>query len=184
MLVSVFGSSHPLEGSPLYEEGRRLGGLLGQRGWQVATGGYNGLMAAVSQGVAEAGGQVLGVTCQLYAQAGLRANRWVQKEICLPTLEERLHFLVSRCDAAVALSGGIGTLSEVALTWSLVQAGAVPPRPLLLVGPSWKRILEAFFQESADLIRPEERLLLTLCQTPEAALGHLEGYAARAGRST
>jgi predicted Rossmann-fold nucleotide-binding protein len=141
-------------------------------------------MAAVSQGVAEAGGQVLGVTCQHFAQAGLQANRWVQKEICFPTPEERQHFLVSQCDAAVALSGGIGTLSEVALAWSLVQAKGIPPRPLLLVGPTWKRMLEAFFQETDDLIRPEDRLLLTLCQTPEAALGHLESYAARAGRST
>ncbi len=184
MLVSVFGSSRPVEGSPLYEEGRRLGVLLGQRGWQVATGGYNGLMAAVSQGVAEAGGAVLGVTCQPFTQAGLQANRWVQKEIRFSTLAERLHFLVSQCDAAVALSGGIGTLSEVSLAWSLVQSREMPARPLLLIGPSWRTALQAFFQATEGLIRPEDQLLLTLCPTPEEALAQLDRYATRAGRFT
>lgn len=183
MLISVFGSARPLGGSALYEEGRRLGALLGQRGWQVATDGYNGLMAAVSQGVAECGGQVLGALSQPFAPAGFRANRWVQKEIRFPTPEERRHFLVSQCDAALALSGGFGTLSEVPLPWSLLQNKVIAPRPLLLVGPSWRAVPQAFFQATAGLVRAEDQLLPTLCQTAEEALAQLDGLAARAGQS-
>jgi hypothetical protein len=135
-------------------------------------------MAAVSQGAAEAGGQVLGATCRCFEAGGLRANRWVQREICFPTLEERIHFLISQCDAAVALTGGIGTLSEVAMAWSLVQAREVSPRPLPLVGPAWVSVLRAFFQATDGLIRPEDRLLLTPCLSPEEALGHLTRLAA------
>jgi uncharacterized protein (TIGR00730 family) len=182
MLVTVLGSSYPAEGSPLYEEGRHLGRLLGQRGWQVATGGYNGVMAAVSQGAAEAGSLVLGATCRCFEAAGQRANRWVQEEVGFATLEERIRFLVSGCDGVIALSGGIGTLSEVALAWSLIQAKEISPRPLLLVGPSWASVLEAFFRVSNDLVRPEDRLLLTLCATPEEALRHLDRRAAGAAR--
>jgi len=146
MLISVFGSSCPVEGHPLYEEGRRLGALLGQRGWQVATGGYNGLMAAVSQGAAEAGGSVLGVTCRTFGRAGLQGNRWVQKEIQFSTLVERMCFLIRSCDAAVALNGGIGTLSEVSLAWSLMQSGEIPARPVLLVGPLGPASCRYFFR--------------------------------------
>jgi len=183
MLISVFGSSCPVEGHPLYEEGRRLGALLGQRGWQVATGGYNGLMAAVSQGAAEAGGSVLGVTCQRFARRGLQANRWVQKEIQFSTLAERLLFLIGQCDAAVALSGGVGTLSEVSLAWSLIQSREVPARPLVLVGPCWSSTVQAFLQAAEGLIRPVDQLLVTLCPTPEEAVTQLDRCAGRAERS-
>jgi predicted Rossmann-fold nucleotide-binding protein len=48
----------------------------------------------------------------------------------------------------VALRGGVGTLSEVALSWSLIQAGEMSRKPLVLVGPHWQQIMEAFHRES------------------------------------
>ena len=64
-IVSVFGGSAPKPGSPAYEEAQRCGALLAQAGWTVATGGYRGVMEAVSRGAHEAGGHVIGVTCTL-----------------------------------------------------------------------------------------------------------------------
>ncbi len=64
MKVSVFGSSQPKEGSMAYAEAQELGKLLAQRGHIVLTGGYMGTMEAVSRGAAEAGGHVIGVTCE------------------------------------------------------------------------------------------------------------------------
>ena len=61
-VISVFGSSAPRPGSEAYEWGRRVGRLLAEAGLTVATGGYSGTMTAVSQGAAEAGGHVIGVT--------------------------------------------------------------------------------------------------------------------------
>jgi hypothetical protein len=62
MRISVFGGSQPKEGDAAYLEGIELGKLLAERGHIVLTGGYIGVMEAVSRGAREAGGHVIGVT--------------------------------------------------------------------------------------------------------------------------
>ncbi len=64
MRVSVFGGSQPKEGDAAYTEAQELGRLLAERGHTVLTGGYIGTMEAVSRGANEAGGHVIGVTCE------------------------------------------------------------------------------------------------------------------------
>src|SRR5215831_4366333 len=125
-IISVFGGSSPKPDTPAYEEARALGAALAGAGFTVATGGYTGVMEGASRGAHEAGGHVIGVTCSLIEEwRGLRANVWVKEEKRFATLRERLGHLVEFCDGAVALPGGIGTLSEVALTWSLLQTGEI-----------------------------------------------------------
>ena len=72
----------------------------------------------------------------------------MDEEIKFPTLFQRLHYLVTFSDALVALRGGVGTLSEVALSWSLIQVAEMPRKPLVLVGPHWRQIMETFHRES------------------------------------
>ncbi|MDI6694379.1 MAG: hypothetical protein QME21_04975 [Anaerolineales bacterium] len=59
--VTVFGGSRPTPED--YEQALHLGRLLGGSGYIVLTGGYIGVMEAVSRGASEAGGHVIGVTC-------------------------------------------------------------------------------------------------------------------------
>lgn len=153
-----------------------MGSLLAQAGYAVATGGYKGVMAAASQGAAEAGGHVIGVTTARLdhwrANDGT-ANQWVHEEIKFPNLKERLYHLIEFSQAAVALRGGIGTLTEVALTWSLLQVGEIAPRPFILVGSSWHEQLERYYGEGAYIER-EQMSLWRCVDTPEevvAALG-------------
>lgn len=95
-IISVFGSSAPQPGSGAYEEARRVGELLAQAGFAVATGGYSGTMTAVSQGASEAGGHVIGVTsAQIEQFRPLGPNRWVAEEIKFETLRDRLLHLVT-----------------------------------------------------------------------------------------
>ena len=115
MNITVFGGSHPKIGSPAYAEAYELGKLLAQAGHAVLTGGYIGTMEAVSCGAAEAGGHVIGVTCdEIEKWRGVKANAWVREERHFQTLEQRLIELVHACDAAIALPGGPGTLTEIA----------------------------------------------------------------------
>ena len=64
MRITVFGGSAPQPGQPAYLEAQRLGELLAKAGYEVVTGGYMGVMEAVSRGAVEAGGRAIGVTCQ------------------------------------------------------------------------------------------------------------------------
>jgi predicted Rossmann-fold nucleotide-binding protein len=58
----------------------------------------------------------------------------------------------------VALPGGIGTLSEVALTWSLLQVGEVRRQPFVLVGEQWRQTIGEFSGDA--YVRPQYRDLL------------------------
>jgi len=55
-IVTVFGSSRPREGEADYEEARILGRALAQHGF-FCSGGYGGVMEAVSRGAKEAAGK-------------------------------------------------------------------------------------------------------------------------------
>ncbi|MGH9739264.1 MAG: LOG family protein, partial [Candidatus Acidiferrales bacterium] len=61
-IVTVFGSSRPKSDDPQYESARALGAALAQKGWVVCSGGYAGVMEAVSRGAKEAGGRTLAIT--------------------------------------------------------------------------------------------------------------------------
>ena len=153
LIVSVYGSNAPKPGEPDYEEARRLGRSLAQAGYVVATGGYAGTMEATCQGAKEAGGYAIGVTTSVFDHVRLSANPYLDEEIKFPTLVQRLHHLVSLADAWVALPGGIGTLSEVALTWSLMQVGEIACKPFVAVGAMWRNLLQEFSQNG--YVRPE-----------------------------
>ncbi len=162
-IVSVFGGSAPRPDSAPYGEAQTLGALLARAGWTVATGGYSGVMEATSRGAAEAGGHVIGVTCELIENwKGLRANPWVTEEKKFSTLRERLYHLVEFCDAAVALPGGIGTLSEVALTWSLMQTGEIKRKPLVVVGQVWSETISTFIREADGYLHAGDANLLSV----------------------
>jgi uncharacterized protein (TIGR00725 family) len=122
-----------------------LGRLLTENGFTVSSGGYEGIMAAVSQGAYEAGGRPIGVTStRVENSRGAKPNRWIAREIRYESLEDRLHYLVTENDGMVVLGGGVGTLSELALAWSLLQVGEVSQRPLVLVGKLWADFLSVF----------------------------------------
>ncbi|GAB4524094.1 MAG: LOG family protein [Anaerolineae bacterium] len=141
-IVCVFGSARTLRKSPAWQQAYYLGQQLARQGWTVVNGGYDGTMAAVSQGAREAGGYVIGVTCAVFDP--LRPNLWLSEERKTSSLIERMEVLASLGDAFVALPGGIGTLAEVTLVWNLLQIGVMSPRPLILIGPMWARLMDVF----------------------------------------
>jgi len=172
MIATIFGASTPERGTPDYETARRLGEALALAGWTVATGGYSGVMEAASRGAVEAGGHVIGVTSGVIEswRTGTRANAWVKEEIKFATLRERLYHLVDCCNAAVALPGGLGTLSEVAFTWSLLQTGEITPKPLVLVGPMWRETLSTFIHEAEVYLHPGDADLIRVVGSVEEAV--------------
>jgi uncharacterized protein (TIGR00730 family) len=172
-VISVFGASSPAPGSSDYETARELGRRLARMGWVVQTGGYCGVMEAASRGAREAGGHVVGVTCdQIEAFRPLAANEWVVEEVRQTTLRARVLHLVERCAGIVVMPGGIGTLSELALAWSFLQVGEMAPKPLVTVGGQWQRTLAAFVDPA--YVRGDHAALITSVRTPGEAVLALE----------
>jgi len=85
---------------------------LAGAGMTILCGGSGGVMEAASRGAANAGGLVIGVLPQEDASAG---NAWLT--VALPTgMGEMRNALIARGSLClVAIGGGMGTLSEMAL---------------------------------------------------------------------
>ena len=171
MNITVFCSSQSKPGEPAYQEGMRLGRMIASAGHTVLTGGYIGSMEAVSRGAAEAGGWVVGITCdEIEAFRPGKANQWVQEERRFSTIRQRLFALIDGCDAAYALPGGIGTLTEVSVMWSHLQTGVISPRRLVLIGSGWRETMHTFWQVFDPYVPERHRALLTFAPDVDAAL--------------
>ena len=151
-----------------------MGRLLAESGFAVQTGGYIGTMEAVSRGASEAGGHVIGVTCdEIEAWRPVAPNRWIKQEKRCPTLRERLYVLIDECDGAIALPGGIGTLAEIALTWSQLQIHPGDSKFLILLGQGWQSTLDTFTSQlGAYIPEPDQKRILTAAN-PTSALSLL-----------
>lgn len=165
-VVTVFGASGVKPGSEPYEESRRLGRLLAEAGFTICNGGYSGTMEASARGAREAGGAAIGITNAVFDPKP--ANRYITEERKAPDFFERLRRLLTLGDAYICLKGSVGTLTEFSLAWTLIQTGAVSPRPLICVGPAWRAVLDAY---GAHLpVRPKDFALVTVVPTVEAAI--------------
>ena len=165
-IISVFGSSQVPAGSPAYEEARSLGRLLAEAGLTVCSGGYGGTMEAVSRGAKEAGGTTIGVTTAWFAH--LHANAWIDKEVRTATFPERLQTLIETGQGYLAMQGGIGTLTEISMVWSMLQTQSIPARPFVLLSNPWQQLMQ--FCTGALIIRPSDFSYLQLASTPEDAI--------------
>jgi len=175
MKVSVFGGSQPKPGSPAYEEARQIGELLAKNGHTVMTGGYIGTMEALSRGASEAGGHVIGVTCdEIERWRDVGANRWVNEEWKRETLLERLQVLIQECDAGIALPGGPGTLTEIMLMWNLMIVESLHRRPLVLVGDGWQSVFDQFLNSLDTYIPSTQRELIAFAKDGQTAVELLE----------
>jgi uncharacterized protein (TIGR00730 family) len=140
VMVTVFGSSRPREGDSDYEDARILGRSLAKHGFSVCSGGYAGVMEAVSRGAKEAGGRTVGVTADFFANAKL--NAWIDEEVRMKTWEERLFELIRCADAFVACKGGTGTLVELAVVWEMLNKSVMPAKPFAVLGNFWEPVLD------------------------------------------
>ena len=138
-VITVFGSSRPTEEQADYQEARALGRLLGQAGFAVCSGGYGGVMEAVSRGAKEAGGKTYGVTAEFFSA---RANPWIDQEIRVSTWQERLFELVRVAHGFIACKGGTGTLAELAVVWEMLNKSVIQGKPLVMLGEFWVPIVE------------------------------------------
>jgi uncharacterized protein (TIGR00730 family) len=139
-IVTIFGTGRARQGDPAFSLALELGGLLAQAGLTIANGGYGGTMLAAAQGAAEAGGQVVGVTCSAFKSS--RANKYVTREIVTNSLDERLDKLIELGRAYVALPGGTGTLLELAKVWELKNKGFLKAdKPIILIGGFWEPLV-------------------------------------------
>ncbi len=157
-LVAVFGASAIAASDPEWEEAERCGRLLAEHGYTVVTGGYGGVMEAVSAGADNVGGFVVGHTAPAVFPQRIGANPFVQIEVTAGSLTERIHSLITTADAVIALPGSLGTFTELVTAWNVAHVtrdATGRPLPVVAVGDRWRRLfglLEDELRVDADVV--------------------------------
>ncbi|HET6439572.1 MAG TPA: TIGR00725 family protein [Anaeromyxobacter sp.] len=116
-VVAVVGEGDALPGSETWRLAEGLGRALAEAGYVVLTGGLGGVMEAASAGARRAEGRAPGsIVGLLPGDDPGEGNQYL--DLAIPTgLGHLRNALVARADAVVAVGGGAGTLSELALAW-------------------------------------------------------------------
>ncbi len=137
MRVSVIGAGNCDAQTAL--TARRLGRLLAEAGYDIVCGGLGGVMRAACQGAAEAGGLTIGI---LPSASRDEANEFVAVAIATGLGIMRNALVVSNGEAAFAVEGGAGTLSEIAMA---LKTG----KPVIALG-QWSGLAGVIRAESPE----------------------------------
>lgn len=173
--IAIFGSARVEPDRPDYQTAMALGKALARAGYAVMTGGYAGVMEAISRGAAEAGGHVIGVTTdEIENYSGVRVNPWVKEEVRYALLRDRLLHMAEKASGYVAMPGGVGTLHEIAETWELMRLRSIPRRPLICYGAFWEEMLVSF--KASSYVSDDYRQLMRFAHRPESVISILETW--------
>jgi uncharacterized protein (TIGR00725 family) len=116
-MVAVIGDGILAEGSQPWRLAELLGERLVDAGYRVLTGGLGGVMEAASRGARRSVSYVPGLVIGLLpGDEPAAANAHVDVSIATG-LGHLRNALIAHADAVVAIGGGAGTLSEIALAW-------------------------------------------------------------------
>ncbi|MEE8331904.1 MAG: LOG family protein [Acidimicrobiia bacterium] len=170
-IIAVFGGSAAQPGESDYEAAIEAGSLLARAGYQVATGGYAGIMEAAAIGAREAGGEAIGVTVPSVFPDRDGANSYISSEVRTASLTERIHELVSMSSASMALPGSIGTLTELIVAWNnafVARFSNEAAKPVVAVGETWTRLVA----ELSDVLETDPSIV-SCHDTVADAVAHL-----------
>ncbi|MDQ1374732.1 MAG: hypothetical protein QOJ09_2070 [Actinomycetota bacterium] len=153
----------------------QVGTVLAERGIDlVYGGGAVGLMGAMADACLAGGGRVIGVIpVGLFSREVGHAGVTELHEVA--SMHERKQLMYERSDAFLALPGGYGTLEELAevTTWSQLGLHAKPVA-LLDVAGFWNPLVHQLDTMVVEgFLKPENRKLVQLTLSVEAALDHL-----------
>lgn len=162
--------------NPLFEaHATVLGHLMAAHGIQLIYGGGNkGIMGAVANAVLEKGGKVIGIIPQMLTEWEAQ-HEGITELIVTEDMHTRKKLLYSKCDAAIILPGGFGTLDELyeMLTWNQLN---IHSKQIFILNTAgfYDGLLQHMrtMQEEAFLYdRIEDRI--TVINEPTALVGYL-----------
>ena len=141
--VTIFGSARIKKNTLVYIQARTLARMLGERGFDVITGGGPGLMKAASEGhrkgSKKTGAYSIGVGIKLPREQKFNRHLDIKKEF--KRFSRRLDYFMSLSNAIVVAPGGIGTLLELFYTWQLSQVQQICNIPIILMGKQWPPLI-------------------------------------------
>ncbi len=170
--LAAFGSSRIGRETAVYQDVFTLSKAIALAGWNGATGGHQGMMAAFSEGMYAGNGHIRGMTLERFPTP---PDNTLSEEIRCRDFFERMGVMIEQSDAWLVLPGGLGTLAELAMTWDLLAIRVLEPRPLLLYGDMWQPIVDTL---STRLILSADKAFesIRICHSHDDVLKALRPY--------
>jgi uncharacterized protein (TIGR00730 family) len=150
---------------------RRLGQLIGERGWQLVYGGGRvGLMGELADAALAAGARVVGVIPDSLMRREV-GHPGLSELHVVQTMHMRKQAMAERADAFVALPGGIGTFEELFEVWSWRQLGYHDqPIGLLEVDGYYEPLLDFMRRSTAEGFTSAEMMAVPQMDSDPARL--------------
>lgn len=168
---------------PAYARAARdVGTWIGRKGWRLVYGGGRaGLMGMVADAALAAGATVIGVIPESLMLRELGHSGLDQLHV-VQTMHQRKQMMAERCDAFLALPGGIGTFEELFEAWTWRQLGYHDkPLGVLNVDGYYDALLDFLRQtQHRGFVDETQRGLLEVDHDVEALLDRLEALARQA----
>jgi hypothetical protein len=186
--VCVYCGSSPGRSDIYQNAARTLGRSLAEAGLTlVFGGGTHGIMGAVAEGTAQAGGSVTGIIPRflIRKEASEASQQAINDLIVVEDMHTRKHMMYEKSDAFVAMPGGIGTVEEIVEIMTWAQLGR-HKKPIVFanIAGFWNPMLALIdhmeaegFLHSTHLIKPlvvdeADRIVAAIL---EAAAGETNG---------
>tara|TARA_B110000305_G_scaffold1495_1_gene1480 strand:+ start:845 stop:1426 length:582 start_codon:yes stop_codon:yes gene_type:complete len=148
--ISVFCGAHSGKNPIFAEEAKKMGELIAQKGINVVFGGGNvGLMGIVSDAAIDNGVEAIAISLKSLIELEL-VNPKVKELIITDTLLDRKDIFMERSDAFIVLSGGIGSLDELAEIMASNQLGLINKPIGLLNTAGYYDHLIAWMQKAVE----------------------------------
>jgi uncharacterized protein (TIGR00730 family) len=177
--VCVYCGSNPGVNGIYAEEARRLGNTLVQYNLELVYGGAEvGLMGEVANAVLKAGGKVIGVLPQAFADKV--SHRGLTELHLADSMHARKQMMFDLSDAFIALPGGFGTIEEFTelLTWAQLGFHAKPCGLMNVCGYYNPFLSFLDHAVSQGFIKQAHREMVFASEEPSALLEHFRSYVA------
>jgi uncharacterized protein (TIGR00725 family) len=147
-IITSFGSAFIKPEEQLYAEIVSIGKIIAEKGYTVCSGGYYGSMEAICKGAKSSGGKTIGVTVKEWKAI---PNKFVDEEVKMRNLMERIVELIGLADAYIIFKGGTGTLVEISVALEMMNKKAMGEKLLIFYSGFWKSLIKTLEQDSESL---------------------------------
>jgi uncharacterized protein (TIGR00730 family) len=143
--VTIFGSARIQKDHPYYTDAMKLASMLGERGYNIITGGGPGIMEAANHGAYEHENiESIGLNIELPSEQ--KPNEYITKGRSFDYFFSRKVMLVKYSMAYVIFPGGFGTLDEMFEALTLIQTKKVWGVRLFVIGTQFYTPLIEFIR--------------------------------------
>ena len=179
MKITVYGAASNSIDSVYIQKSIELGEQLALRGHTLVFGaGATGVMGAVSKGVHQKDGDVIGISPTFFKEVDGALYENCNKLIYTDTMRERKQLLEDTGDAFIMAPGGIGTFEEFFEVLTLRQLGRHHKAIVILNINGYYDVLQQLLENTIKqgFMKENNREMYYFTDNIDDALDYIENY--------